>query len=395
VFVGTSLTNIRILHGYTRKHLADLLQISEQSVWQYENGYTSPKLEVVNNLKKIFRVKSKYFYSEDFLLDKNGKSNIQVNHIAYRSEVINSILKTQSEAKHIEFISSFLQIIEEKIQYPPNDIVTLRERVIQYISNSTEDRVTIINNIARMARDLLELKETNINLLFALEKKGVFIFEKAIGDKIDAYSLWSNDGQRPFIILGNLKKSAARRNFDLAHELGHLLLHYKVEFSSLDSRNYKQVEDEADIFAGAFLLPSDKFTEDFNQIPRNSNPDSYLELKKKWIVSIQALAYRARSLNLLDYQKYRYFNIQLNKKGYKNSEPLDNQIKIIKPGKVRSILELLFEKNLLDLNSLLDQLKVDVEFISDLLSIDIEFLKKYQNDVARSFSVSDLNLKAK
>ncbi|MRB25043.1 ImmA/IrrE family metallo-endopeptidase, partial [Bacillus thuringiensis] len=76
------------------------------------------------------------------------------------------------------------------------------------------------------------------------EKKGAFIFEKAIGERIDAYSLWAEDG-RPFIVLGNLKKSAARRNFDLAHELGHLLLHYKVEFSSLDNKAHREHEQEA------------------------------------------------------------------------------------------------------------------------------------------------------
>lgn len=52
MFVGTNLTNIRILHGYTRKQLADMLQVTEQSVWQYENGYMSPKMEIVNELKK-------------------------------------------------------------------------------------------------------------------------------------------------------------------------------------------------------------------------------------------------------------------------------------------------------------------------------------------------------
>lgn len=57
-------------------------------------------------------MKSKYFYSEDFL-DRNGKSNIQQSHIAYRAEIVNSAQKTQSEAKNIEFISSFLKIIEK------------------------------------------------------------------------------------------------------------------------------------------------------------------------------------------------------------------------------------------------------------------------------------------
>ncbi|MCP9227227.1 XRE family transcriptional regulator [Bacillus mycoides] len=392
MFVGTNLTNIRILHGYTRKQLSEMLEITEQAVWQYENGYMSPKLEVINELKRIFRVKSKYFYSEDFL-GENGKSNIQQCHIAYRAEIMNSAQKNQSEAKTIEFLSSFLSIIEKKLHYPPNEIVALREKVIQYLTRSNEDRKLQIERVASMAREFLEIgNKSNINLLFLLEKKGMFVFEKAIGERIDAYSLWSEDG-RPFIMLGNLKKSAARRNFDLAHELGHLLLHYKVEFSSLDNKAHREHEQEANLFAGAFLLPEKEFTADFNLLSKNSAPDSYIDLKKKWIVSIQALAYRAHSLGLLDYQKYRYFNIKLNKQGYKMREPLDDEIKIMKPGKVKSILQLLFDRNYLSLGTLLDTLKVDVEFLSNLTGIEREFFEKYHNDLAKEFTVSDLNLK--
>ncbi|EOP40063.1 MULTISPECIES: helix-turn-helix domain-containing protein [Bacillus cereus group] len=392
MFVGTNLTNIRILHGYTRKQLSEMLEITEQAVWQYENGYMSPKLEVINELKRIFKVKSKYFYSEDFL-GENGKSNIQQCHIAYRAEIMNSAQKNQSEAKTIEFLSSFLSIIEKKLHYPPNEIVALREKVIQYLTRSNEDRKLQIERVASMAREFLEIgNKSNINLLFLLEKKGMFVFEKAIGERIDAYSLWSEDG-RPFIMLGNLKKSAARRNFDLAHELGHLLLHYKVEFSSLDNKAHREHEQEANLFAGAFLLPEKEFTADFNLLSKNSAPDSYIDLKKKWIVSIQALAYRAHSLGLLDYQKYRYFNIKLNKQGYKIREPLDDEIKIMKPGKVKSILQLLFDRNYLSLGTLLDTLKVDVEFLSNLTGIEKEFFEKYHNDLAKEFTVSDLNLK--
>lgn len=279
------------------------------------------------------------------------------------------------------------------MHYPPNEIVALREKVIQYLTRSNEDRKLQIERVASMAREFLEIgNKSNINLLFLLEKKGMFVFEKAIGERIDAYSLWSEDG-RPFIMLGNLKKSAARRNFDLAHELGHLLLHYKVEFSSLDNKAHREHEQEANLFAGAFLLPEKEFTADFNLLSKNSAPDSYIDLKKKWIVSIQALVYRAHSLGLLDYQKYRYFNIKLNKQGYKIREPLDDEIKIMKPGKVKSILQLLFDRNYLSLGTLLDTLKVDVEFLSNLTGIEKEFFEKYHNDLAKEFTVSDLNLK--
>ncbi|WP_412096400.1 helix-turn-helix domain-containing protein, partial [Bacillus licheniformis] len=54
MFVGEKLTDIRVLHGYSRNELATILGVSEQSVWQYENGYATPGIQTMNNLREIF-----------------------------------------------------------------------------------------------------------------------------------------------------------------------------------------------------------------------------------------------------------------------------------------------------------------------------------------------------
>ncbi|MBP1970160.1 transcriptional regulator with XRE-family HTH domain [Virgibacillus natechei] len=67
MFIGENLTNLRIMKGLSRKQLSEKLGITEQAIWQYENNYTSPKMEIVNELKSIFQVKAKYFYKKDVL----------------------------------------------------------------------------------------------------------------------------------------------------------------------------------------------------------------------------------------------------------------------------------------------------------------------------------------
>ncbi|MDD9313133.1 helix-turn-helix domain-containing protein [Cytobacillus firmus] len=117
MFIGKSLTKIRVLNDLSRNQLAERLGVTEQAIWQYENGYMSPKLEVVNKLKTIFNVKSSYFYNSD-LVSKADLTNINVENIAYRSEAINSLNKTQSELMHIRFIDVFLKKVEEKLLTP-------------------------------------------------------------------------------------------------------------------------------------------------------------------------------------------------------------------------------------------------------------------------------------
>ncbi|HEM1995979.1 TPA: helix-turn-helix transcriptional regulator, partial [Listeria monocytogenes] len=54
MFFGEKLRSVRELNGLSRKELADKLNLSEQAIWQYENQYTVPKFEVVNELKGVF-----------------------------------------------------------------------------------------------------------------------------------------------------------------------------------------------------------------------------------------------------------------------------------------------------------------------------------------------------
>jgi Zn-dependent peptidase ImmA (M78 family) len=351
------------MHGYSRKQLADLLSVTEQAVWQYENGYTSPKMQIVNELKRIFHIKSKYFYNEDMIAKSATPININITNIAYRSKVLNAISKTQTEAKHVEFLDAFINYITTKLTIPTLKIVQIRDAVIKYLNQTSDDRTTQIYTVADLARKQLEFNaDSNDDLMFLIEKSGVFLFEKAIGEKIDAYSLWSNNN-RAFIILVNLKRSAVRRNFDIAHELGHLLLHYQLEFTSLDRKEHKAIENEANLFAGAFLLPESQFRNDMRQVVHPTQPDSYLDLKKKWKTSLQVLGYRAAHLNLLEPKEHRNFYAALHRKGYLEREPLDAELTIQKPMKIKTLIDFAITKGILTIPQMTDtDWKVDIPF---------------------------------
>lgn len=391
MFVGESLRNIRVMHGYSRKHLSEKIGVTEQAIWQFENGFSSPKLETLNELKKVFHVKNKYFFHEDFL-KKQRMRLVEPQAIAYRSEEINSVSKTQSESVHSEFLNNFLEDIISLVTLPKGDIEKIRDYAIRNL-NSKEigKREKIIDEIATFARKTIGVpKDSNDNLLYLIEKSGVFVFEKSIGEKIDAYSFWTLNNI-PYIVLGNLKKSASRRNFDIAHELGHLILHYKMGFTELDSKTYKEIEKEADLFAGCFLLPSEEFRKDFGDLVRVSNPDSYIFLKEKWRVSIQAMAIRAKRLNLLSQEQYSYFWRSITRKGYKKIEPLDEKLTIVRPSKVKSILKLLFENSIIDFEYLTDKkFFAEPEYFYNLTGISTDFFETYKKNKDIDFESNNL-----
>ncbi|EFR97692.1 transcriptional regulator, partial [Listeria ivanovii FSL F6-596] len=92
MFFGEKLQSVRELNGLSRKELADKLSLSEQAIWQYENQYTVPKFEVVNELKKVFNVKAQFFYTESFVTNIS-----KVESIAYRAEDREARKKTKME----------------------------------------------------------------------------------------------------------------------------------------------------------------------------------------------------------------------------------------------------------------------------------------------------------
>lgn len=381
MFVGENLTNLRIMHGYSRKQLSEQLGVTEQAVWQYENAYTSPKVPIVNELKRIFSVKSKYFYTKDMLTQRNNAANIDVMNIAYRSKVMNVISKTQTEAKHVEYLDTFINYITAQISLPTLNIIQLREEAIEYMNHTDDDRTTQIHYVAHLARQRLNMEpSTNENLMFRIEKSGVYVFEKAIGEEIDAYSLWTRN-DRPFIILGNIKRSAVRRNFDIAHELGHLLLHYRLEFVNLDRKEHKLIENEANLFAGAFLLPEEEFSSDMNEIIYKTNPDQYLDLKNKWKTSLQVLGYRAAHLGMMEAKDHRNFYAAMHRRGYLEKEPFDREIPLQKPMRIKTIIDLLSNKGLVDIRYMIEEdWKVETSFFHHMTGINTDFFNKYMTN---------------
>ncbi len=68
----------------------------------------------------------------------------------------------------------------------------------------------------------------------------------------------------------------------------------------------------------------------------------------------------------------------MHRKGYLKQEPLDDIILIQKPQKTRSIFDLVFKKDLIDLRTMLDKdWLIDVGFLSNLTGITQEFFTSY------------------
>ena len=104
-----------------------------------------------------------------------------------------------------------------------------------------------------------------------------------------------------------------RLRFTLAHELAHVIMHRNV--ADEDVRNF---ELEADIFASEFLMPEDLIARDL--VPFSTSRLG--RLKRKWKVSMAALARRAKDLCIITESKYRRVLTEFGMLGYRTKEPV-------------------------------------------------------------------------
>lgn len=145
------------------------------------------------------------------------------------------------------------------------------------------------------------------------ESHGVRVLSLPSGTAdVDAFSIWE-DG-RPYVFLSTMK-TAERSRFDLAHELGHLVMHSGLDASSDLERN---AEKEADQFASELLMPRILLRA---RVGREPSISAVLKLKTYLGVSAMALAHALHKAGLMTDWSYRQTCIELTKRGYRSSEP--------------------------------------------------------------------------
>lgn len=135
----------------------------------------------------------------------------------------------------------------------------------------------------------------------------------------------------PPVIFLNRYQPSDRMRFSLAHELGHLILH------PYPSPN---MEQEADIFASALLMPA----ADIGPELAGLTLEKAAYMKPVWKVSMAALIVRATTLKKLDASKSAYMWRTMSSKGYRLREPASLDFEPERPSLMDALLRNLTEE---------------------------------------------------
>lgn len=291
MFTPSRLSLARRRRGLTKKHLAELVGVSDRAITAYEAGEMIPQDVTLERLCMTLDFPPAFFAGPD------------LEEIPTEAASFRSMARMTASQKHSAQASGSLALalhdwISARFKLP--------EPTVPRVGPGVDPETA-----AEVVRAEWGLGEQPVpNVIHLLEAHGVRVFSLTQECReVDAFSLWL---QQPFVFL-NTQKTAEHSRFDAAHELGHLVMHGHHEIPQ-----GKEIEREAHRFASAFLMPAAGL---LASAPRNPNIADLLRAKKPWRVSVSALAYRLNQLQAVSDWHYRRLAVEISKRGYRTNEP--------------------------------------------------------------------------
>jgi Zn-dependent peptidase ImmA (M78 family)/DNA-binding XRE family transcriptional regulator len=297
---GARLRIARTFMGFTQSELGKLVGVAHQFIAAIERGQKQPNALLLQALGDVLGFNASYFSGPLVNEVKDAECNFrrrQKTPVSMRSKI----------CARGTLLAELICFLKEELEFPDYDIPKLLVRDDREIEHAAE--------MCRMRWGLgLDLPITNITrVLEVLAGVPIATFkDQQVGDQVDAFSRFGD----PALIMIH-EKSASRTRFDIAHECGHLVMHQERA-----DRSSVQLEQEANKFAGAFLLPRAGFIRLF---PRPTSTgriwEGLLNLKSHFRVSLGAMIKRGFDLRLIDAALYKRLYKELSVRGWIRHEP--------------------------------------------------------------------------
>lgn len=289
-FNPARLTLARQSQGWTKTKLAREVDITARRLADYENRGDEPPPDTMAALARALRVKPDFFEGPDV----RHPSNVSFRSLrAMTASVRDMALAAAAMTVEVaEWIETKMELSPVSL---PSDLAGADPQIA-----------------AGLVREQWGMGlQPAPNLVHLAELMGVRVFALAVQHRtLDAFSFW--EGETPYILI-NARGTAERRRWDMAHELGHLVLHAGSHHLPSDRGR----EDEADGFASALLLPAEGIRKDAVRV---ALLDDVRQYKLHWKVSAVGLIRRLHQLGYLTDWQYRNLIVEASKANLRRVE---------------------------------------------------------------------------
>lgn len=343
-FAGANLRLARTFSGHTLEELAEQVGKSKQFIHKLETNIDKPTELLAVQLANCLDVFPEFFYG-------TKADPVSEDQFHFRKLRTTKVVVKQKAIAKGEIFKRIVDFCDSRLDLPKYGFI---ERSV----SSLED----IEAAAEALRHHFGLGSGPIqNMTRVAENAGTFVTTfKNVSGEVDALSIAA---ARPIIVRNEDDRFACRLRFDIAHEIGHFVMHDGIQTGD------RVTESEANRFGGAFLLPRSVFAKEF---PVSSSGriswKSLSEVKLRWRASKSAMLMRARQLGLIDDYQLRGGIITLKNNREARKEVEDDSIEIERPVLLDKSIRLITRHYGLSLDDIGRELNLKSRYIMEFLS---------------------------
>ncbi len=297
--LGERIKQARLAAGMSQRDLASRAGVSAQAVSKYERNLDIPSSGVLLRLSEALGVKIDYFFRQH---------TVKLIAPAYRKR---AALPRKEEKAILNRIQEWLErYLEAEDLFPEEYSQSFA------LPNEISQDVAVPEDAERIATELRSAWGLGLdpigNLTELLEDKGIKVGLVDATEDFDACAFVTEEGS-PVIVVKNCLPGD-RQRFNLAHELGHIVLR---------SADEEFAEKAAHRFAGAFLVPEPVAYKELGKKRNELNLYELHLLKHKYGLSMQGWICRARDLGIISEKLFERLFRAFRKHGWHRKEPGD------------------------------------------------------------------------
>lgn len=300
--IGDRLRQARLAAGLTLDDLANELTsqsvpITKAALSKYELSKSTPTAHLLLSAGRILGVRAAFFFEEP---------GVRVEWIAFRKHSALPV-KRQGQVKAYAASVAEGQMWLERTLHPGDKPVLPMLAPVRGAEDAEQ--------AAQRLRESWKLGDAPIDSVTqAAETHGCIVVGWSQDDgQFDGLSGWVNDDV-PLAVV-NTQVPDDRRRYNLAHELGHMVLR--------SSGDHADEEAFAHRFAAAFLVPANVARQELGTKRRHLSMPELGLLKRAYGLSMQAWIRRARDLEIIDERSYAGLCREFSRRRWRKSEPVE------------------------------------------------------------------------
>jgi len=299
--ISKRLRQARLIAGKTQEQVvADLselgVQLTKGGLSKYECGGSSPPASLLVPLGSVLSVPSDFFLAEP---------TTTVEWRAFRK--LSRLGKKQQER-----VQALAQRVVERQVWLQEKLYPQARASLPKVTVATGEQA---EEAAARVRKRWRLGDAPLeSVTRTLEDNNCIVVEFPGQDGFHGLSGWANDAYP--VTVTSSDASNDRRRFNLAHEIGHLIMR-------CDGVDEKQEERLAHRFAAALIVPQKSVYNELGQRRRHLSMQELALLKQKHGLSMQAWLFRALDLGVITPGHFKALFRQFSSHGWRRQEPVD------------------------------------------------------------------------